>query len=405
MAAAGRIFDAATRMQAQPDGSPSDEMPRRQGSMSLEREMVQSRSAIDRSIPTSEDAVHQLVAELTTDDGYPVSILDDNTRPDWVSELLTTFNSRVLVRIADRMGLTIAWSIYVTVIFWWAETLAPEDLGLVMQFTIPGWPHELVGGFLSILLVFRTDQAYDRFWEGRKLWSEVYSRCRSLARLTLSNLDGYVAEMTMAHIAAFPISLKQHLRGSRNPAELAAIFNTYLPPNSTVIDVVTRSNNMPVTMLLSMSQACSPLRSAPRYTNLDVVWEEIEGHVRALQDIVSECEKIKCTPLPLSYNRHASRFFSVFTLTLPFALIKETSPVLVPAITAFVAWILFVTEEIGHTIEDPFGKGLVTDPDDVAVSHTSGVFLPRHFLACLVNAITLEAHVPHEPSPLSPHKS
>ena len=60
------------------------------------------------------------------------------------------------------MGLTIAWAIYVTVLFWWAETLAPEELGILMQFTIPGWPHELVGGFLSILLVFRTDQAYDR---------------------------------------------------------------------------------------------------------------------------------------------------------------------------------------------------------------------------------------------------
>jgi len=57
---------------------------------------------------------------------------------------------------------------------------------------------------------------------------------------------------------------------------------------------------------------------------------------------------------------------------LAYTLISRTplaAAVLVPPIVAFVAWILFVTDEIGHTIEDPFGKGLVTNPDEVGSSY------------------------------------
>jgi predicted membrane chloride channel (bestrophin family) len=71
---------------------------------------------------------------------------------------------------------------------------------------------------------------------------------------------------------------------------------------------------------------------------------------------VAECEQIKCTPIPLSYSRHTSRFFTLFSVTLPFALIESTNPVLVPLITTGISWILFATEEIGHVIEEPFGQ-------------------------------------------------
>ena len=98
------------------------------------------------------------VSELTTDDGIPVSQLTDRSRPDWVRELVTTFNSRVLDRIINRMGFTVAWASYVTALITWGDNLAPTEWGGFTQFTVPGWPHELVGGFLSILLVFRTDQ-------------------------------------------------------------------------------------------------------------------------------------------------------------------------------------------------------------------------------------------------------
>ena len=125
----------------------------------------------------------------------------------------------------------------------------PESgLGFLTDFEIPGWPHELVGGFLSILLVFRTDQAYDRYWEGRRQWSEVSTACRDLARVGMSNLKGPMVDELMAHISVFPVALKQHLRGTQNREEMAAVFNTYLEANSSYIDMVALSKSMPTTV-------------------------------------------------------------------------------------------------------------------------------------------------------------
>jgi predicted membrane chloride channel (bestrophin family) len=216
-------------------------------------------------------------------------------RNDWVDELLTLFNSRVLSRIVNRMAFTIAWAIAVTTIIAIGERYPESGLGWFTDFEIPGWPHELVGGFLSILLVFRTDQAYERYWEGRRQWSEVSTACRDLARVAMSNLKGPMVDELMAHVSVFPVALKQHLRGTQNREEMAAVFNTYLEANSSYIDMVTQSKSMPTTVLLSTSNVISALRRAPRARQLDLVWQEMENKIDRLSDIVAECEKIKCS--------------------------------------------------------------------------------------------------------------
>jgi predicted membrane chloride channel (bestrophin family) len=216
-------------------------------------------------------------------------------RNDWVDELLTLFKSRVLSRIVNRMAFTIAWAIAVTTIIAIGERYPESGLGWFTDFEIPGWPHELVGGFLSILLVFRTDQAYERYWEGRRQWSEVATACRDLARVAMSNLKGPMVDELMAHVSVFPVALKQHLRGTQNREEMAAVFNTYLEANSSYIDMVTQSKSMPTTVLLSTSNVISALRRAPRARQLDLVWQELENKIDRLSDIVAECEKIKCS--------------------------------------------------------------------------------------------------------------
>ena len=155
-----------------------------------------------------------LMGELTTDDGIPVSDLSlSQRRSDWIAELLTLFNSKVLSRIVNRMAFTIAWAIAVTTVITIGDRYPESALGIFTDFEIPGWPHEIVGGFLAILLVFRTDQAYDRFWEGRRQWAELSTACRDIGRISMSNLQEPMVETLMAHVAAFPVALKQHLRG------------------------------------------------------------------------------------------------------------------------------------------------------------------------------------------------
>jgi hypothetical protein len=200
-----------------------------------------------------------LVEELTTDDGLTLSgdqLLE--ARSNWVRDLLSTGNSLLLRRIADRLGFVGVWAIAVSLFF----TLSPADWMIPERIEVPAWPHELIGGFLSILLVFRTDQAYERFWQGRSMWSDVAGHVRSMAMVAVTVLDGEVRDVILAHLCAFPITLKQHLRGMRSGQEIYSVFEALGVRQSRRargVPQIVGSNNMPLTLLTSLS---SQLRGA-----------------------------------------------------------------------------------------------------------------------------------------------
>jgi len=303
-----------------------------------------------------------LVEELTTDDGLTLSGSDlRDARSNWLLDLVSIGRSLLLARIAGRLGFVTLWATFSAVVL----SLAPEDWGLDKTVHVASWPVELVGGFLSILLVFRTDQAYQRFWEGRERWAQVAGSLREITRVAVVGFEGETLDEVLGHVCGFPVALKQHLRGARNVAELDVIWEAFgiagLAPRSKAevarVSSIIGANNMPLTLLTSLSVRLRPLaKSNDEQVRKDR--EVMEESIKALAQAVSDCEKLRCTPIPLSYSRHSSRFFTLFSLLLPLALLETQSPWIVPPMTLFIAWILFATEEIGHLIEEPFGRGL-----------------------------------------------
>ena len=148
------------------------------------------------------------------------------------------------------------------------------------------------------------------------------------------------------------------------------------------------SPNVPLAVIDTLTRSILPLRSKG-----ELLWWQLDNNVEQLLHQLSRAERIKKTPVPLSYSRHTSRFFSVYTFTLPFALCSsftnlvcqhgpeprstatsaDCRPVfasrmeqwLLPPSVAVISWVLFATEEIGHIIEEPFGRGLTEDPDQL----------------------------------------
>ncbi len=271
-----------------------------------------------------------LVEELKTDDGLTLSgnlLLE--ARSNWVRDLLSTGNSLLLQRIADRLGFVGAWAIGVSLFF----SLSPPEWQVRELVQVPSWPHELIGGFLSILLVFRTDQAYQRFWAGRSMWADVAGHLRSMAMVAVTVLDGEVRDVVMAHLCVFPVMLKQHLRGERSGQEINSIFEAlgvqqswrargiqlvssnsikYLIHYHTVPEaLLTRmphaqvlgSNNMPLTLLTSLSSQLRGANSVGTMTREDLAL--FKESISSLAKILSECEKLRCTTIPLSYSRHS----------------------------------------------------------------------------------------------------
>ncbi|EKX42977.1 hypothetical protein GUITHDRAFT_163984 [Guillardia theta CCMP2712] len=319
-----------------------------------------------------------LVEDLTTDDGLQLWGKElRNARSNWVSDIMTTGRSRVLSKISGRLAISTLWASAVAVFF----SLSPQEWRIQEIFEVPGyfsyccaaflshqlmdrWPHELVGGFLAILLVFRTDQAYDRFWEGRQQWATLAGELRCWLTCQRFLLPSSSTERGTKPCGAGGGGGKGVWDGRVTGQQV--VFETFDVKRSRstfwydTIDSIMGANNMPVTLLTSLSCSIKDLLQEEDASR-GQIWDRMETSISGLANVISECEKLKCTPIPLSYSRHTSRFFTLFSLTLPFALVETTTPFLVTPIVAGVSWILFSVEEIGHVIEEPFGNGLAQE--------------------------------------------
>jgi len=128
---------------------------------------------------------------------------------DWLHCLSTWPQSYVLRRIANPLGSIVVWSSLVAA---WYRVFRPfvKPLGTGM--------HTLVGGALSLLLVFRTNTAYNRFWDGRSIFGSVATAARDVvefAGLYRREIGVQRADRISSLLKAFPIALQLHLQGFR----------------------------------------------------------------------------------------------------------------------------------------------------------------------------------------------
>ena len=296
----------------------------------------------------------------TTDDGYTFSnanarsLLGEKTGSEaWLEVLLSTGRSRILQRISGHLGWTVAAATAFTGLLGAARGgYLPADVTAAVEgLTLPPLAHESVGTVIALLLAFRVQQAYERFWDGRELWASVYSDTRGLVRLAscvAAEAEGGgeglgEADAVVALAAAWPYALKQHLRGELNEKELTDAADALLLTQDErllmAVDIdtsaldggdkkrgskgaaqrkarrlkvrqqlrrATRTSNVALGTLRALTAAVLPLRS-----HGDLLWWQLDSHVAGMTSTLGKAEKIKSTPAPLSYSRHVSRFFSV----------------------------------------------------------------------------------------------
>lgn len=216
----------------------------------------------------------------------------------------------------------------------------------VIRVAVPLGPSflSILGIILGLLLVFRTNTAYDRWWEGRKLWGQLVNVSRGLAHALDAMLPaGHEARTRYAgQLAAYPASLASHLRrprGEPGPHE----------PNRVVQELVrgfhddVRAEVLPRETLVSL---------APLLTAFD--------------DITGACERIRNTPIPFSYSSYIKQFVVLYALVMPFGLVKEFGYGTVIA-SMFTFFATMGLELLATEIEEPFG----TDRNDLPLDDIS----------------------------------
>uniref|UniRef100_A0A7S0ZJI5 Uncharacterized protein n=1 Tax=Timspurckia oligopyrenoides TaxID=708627 RepID=A0A7S0ZJI5_9RHOD len=276
---------------------------------------------------------------------------------DWFRNLLSLPRSVVLYRIRSHIFTNVAASAGIVAMY----NAYPE---------LPIWhvspmPHQLLGTVMGLLLVFRTNAAYDRFWEARKLWGSLVNRTRSMSAATISyfgtniNSDPEGTMEIVLLVVSFVQSLSLHLRGQPLEDQLDELLSP------AQVSAIKAANNKPlfVAQLLSLRIAKAFENRGARSGNTVAERDTLERAVADLIDIMGACERIVKTPVPLSYSRHTSRFLSIWCLTLPILLVEKEGWIVLPGM-AFLSWALFSIEEVGHMIEDPFLFHKVSLPID-----------------------------------------
>jgi putative membrane protein len=214
--------------------------------------------------------------------------------------------------------------------------------------------HSLLGFAISMLLVFRTNTAYDRWWEGRKLWGQLVNVSRNLAvklSVMVDPADSTTRTFFARLIGLYPVELKNHLQLEKTRLELDSAPHPEIPGFD-------RSKHVPSQITILMQQRIQRLHKDAIISGDQLIILNTE--LVQFLDICGACERIKNTPIPYSYTSFIKKFIVIYTFTLPLGFAFTLGYIAVPVVM-FVFYVLASLELIAEEIEDPFG----TDGNDL----------------------------------------
>jgi len=259
-----------------------------------------------------------------------------------------------------------------------AAVVLKKQFGIVVE--MPITTVTIFAAALSIYLGFRSNNAYDRWWEARIIWGGFINSSRAWARqvttmltpsaeFAMDELEAAKRELVHRHIA-FAHALRVFLRGSRSVAhetgrELFQTSNTYedmrpfLDPDE--YDRIVACDNPPNMLLQHQGQRLADLAAAGvlsdyRHMHLDATLVEF-NHVQG------RSERIKNTAFLRTYSWFQRVFVWTHGIIVPFAYVNLLGWSVVPI--AFVLNYVFISIDfVSSRTEDPFENRY----DDVPLS-------------------------------------
>ncbi len=209
--------------------------------------------------------------------------------------------------------------------------------------------HTLLGFVISLLLVFRTNTAYERWWEGRKLWGSLVNNSRALAiklHSMLPNNDKESRVFFSQTIANYAQALSIHL----SPDAVKNTIDTNELPYSESIDT---GKHIPNQITLLLTQRIQELYASGSISGEQLLFVNTE--LQTFADVCGACERIKSTPIPFSYSVFLKKFVFFYVMTIPIGYVFAMGWLVIP-VSVFILYVLASMELIAEEIEDPFGS-------------------------------------------------
>jgi len=217
--------------------------------------------------------------------------------------------------------------------------------------------HSLLGIVLGLFLVFRTNSAYDRWWEGRKLWGMMVNSTRNLAlKLNACILKENHEERDWFSkmISNFVFATKESLRKGVQLTELE-------PPSEDFMEDLKKYKHKPNRISSRLYERVNTLYVNGKITGDQLI--NLDKELKDLIDIMGACERIRYTPIPYSYMMYIKKFIFIYIITLPFGFVSDSGYFTI-FIVLLITFVLMSVELIAEEIEDPFGNDSNDLPTD-----------------------------------------
>lgn len=201
---------------------------------------------------------------------------------------------------------------------------------------------------MGLILVFRVNAGYDRWWEARKLWGTVVNCSRNLAIIIRSYVDpsnrGEIDKM-LDLVAAMPYLMKNSLRGSNSIEEVKHLLSdeTYAE--------LQEWQHKPNFISAKQASILSQMQESGKLNQFSFLKAEEVREI--IIDCQGACERILKTPMPFVMAIKSRRFILLFLIILPAALVNY-SPYISPLVVTLVAYALFSLDQIGVELQNPF---------------------------------------------------
>jgi putative membrane protein len=249
--------------------------------------------------------------------------------------------------------------------------LVVYDLAVVAAYKVMHWnwvamPHiplALFGSAIGIIVAFRNQSSYARWWEARTLWGAIVNNSRSWARQVMTAMlpsqAGDVPELEkmqqrlVYHQIAYVHALRQHLRGLAPWEELTLFLK------ESELTALREEKNVPLAIQKQMG---AMLRECQIRGWVDIAhWRAMDGNLDDLMDAQGGTERIKNTPMPKQYDYFPQLFVEIYCTLLPLALVTHMGW-LTPLGSTLVGFIFLALDKIGRDLEDPFENSIYDVP-------------------------------------------
>ncbi|MGL5064078.1 MAG: bestrophin family protein, partial [Microcoleus sp.] len=222
------------------------------------------------------------------------------------------FRGSIVVFILPRVMLCAAFGLVISILYSLGVPVSLPILSSIVPSIV-----------LGLLLVFRTNTAYDRFWEGRRCWGTLIIAVRNLARqiwVSISDREPEDLEKkksALRLLVAFAIAMKLHLRQEPIGSEIEPFVTSESYEN------LKKMNNPPLEIAFWIGDYLSIQHEQ---NNLDVYrLTAMNQLVNNMIEALSGCERILRTPMPLAYAIHLKQLLLLYCFALPFQMVKELS--------------------------------------------------------------------------------